>query len=219
MSDQIRYMKSELGRLQEENKALKEEVVSLRHYLTALDQVMLAIEEMSPNVEIMPLLGRILQRAIRVIDAEDGSLLVLDEETGELEFVLTHGQVPEQNLIGVRIPPGKGIAGWVAHHKKPVVAHNAPSDHRFYSGIDSSLQYNTHSILAVPIMAHGRVLGVIEALNKRDGALFNETDQVLLSLLCRFAGDVLLRIVEREEGSRTAEAEPVVPSTSDTPPA
>ncbi len=199
MSDTNRYMKNEISRLQEENKTLKEEVLSLRQYLTSLTQLMHAVEQMDINAEVMSLLGRILQNAMAMIYAQDASLLVQDDETGELVFVLSYGRVPQNELVGVRVPPGKGIAGWVAQHRKPVVVHNAPSDQRFYAGIDARTQQSTTSILAVPIMTQNRVLGVIEALNKRDGALFNETDQVLLSLLCRFAGEVLLRIVERGE--------------------
>lgn len=214
MSDQVRFMRNEVNRLQEENKALKEEVASLRHYVTSLANLMEAVDEMDVNAEVMALLGRILQNAMVLIEAEDASLLVSDDETGELVFVLAYGYVPQANLVGVRVPAGKGIAGWVAQHRKPVIVHNAPSDARFYSHIDASTQHKTNTILAVPIMTQNRVLGVIEALNKRGSALFNETDQVLLSLLCRFAGEVLLHIVERDEAGTQPSPETETPPSS-----
>jgi Nif-specific regulatory protein len=182
--------------------------MSLRHYVASLADLMEAVEEMDVNAEVMPLLGHILQNAMVLIEAEDASLLVTDDETGELVFVLAYGRVPQADLVGVRVPAGKGIAGWVAQHRKPVIVHNAPSDVRFYSDIDMSTQHKTNTILAVPIMTQNRVLGVIEALNKKGDALFNETDQVLLSLLCRFAGEVLLHVVERDEAETQTSPEP-----------
>src|SRR5438046_555872 len=117
MSDQSRYFKQEVARLQEENQELKEEVLSLRQYLDSLNALMEAIDEIDPNAEFIPMLDKVLFNALGVIDAEAGSLLVLDEDTQELAFVLAHGTVPQENLVGLRIPPGKGIAGWVAAHR------------------------------------------------------------------------------------------------------
>ncbi len=208
MSDQLRYMQHEVSRLQDENRALKEEVVSLRQYLNSLQALMTAIDQIAPSDEIMPLLDRILYNALLVINARNGSLLVLDEETRELVFVITHGDVPRQQLVGVRIPPGKGIAGWVVEHRRPTVVNNAASDDRFFPGIDTRFDFQTQSILAAPIIGSGRVLGVIEVLNKQNDAPFNQTDQTLMMLLCRFAGEVLSAIVQRDEPAAAAAPPP-----------
>jgi GAF domain-containing protein len=200
MNDQTRYLKQEVTRLQEENKTLKEEVMSLRSLLDSLNALMEAIDAIDPaSAEIMPMLDRILYNALDVLDADAGSLLVLDDDTQELVFVLAHGSVPRENLAGLRIPPGKGIAGWVAAHRKPSIVNNAPGDDRFYSGIDSRLEFRTNSILAVPIVGNNNVLGVIEVLNKRNGQPFGNTDQTLLLLLCRYAGEVLSSIMLRQD--------------------
>ena len=98
MNDQTRYLKQEVTRLQEEYKELKEEVVSLRSLLDSLNALMEAIDAIDPaSAEIMPMLDRILYNALDVLDADAGSLLVLDEETQELVFVLAHGSVPREN--------------------------------------------------------------------------------------------------------------------------
>ncbi len=209
MSEQARYMRREIARLQEENKALKEEVLSLRRYITALDTLMAAVDEMDADhdAEIMALLNRILSNAITLMEAEAGSLLVLDEETGELVFVLSHGEVPQQRLAGVRIPPGKGIAGWVAEHRRPTIVNNARTDDRFFAGIDLRFQFQTNSILAVPILGDQRVLGVLELVNKEGGGLFHETDQIILALLGRFAGELLNNIIQRDQTAQATQAD------------
>lgn len=199
MSDLSRTLRQEVVRLQEENRALREEVLSLRQYLDSLHALSEAINQFSPDQEIMPLLDRILYNAMLVINAKDGSLLVLDEETDELVFVLARGEVEQDQLTGHRVPPGKGIAGWVVSNRKPTIVNNAPADSRFYAGVDQTFHFQTNSVLAAPIVGGDRVLGVIEVLNKHNRQPFNSADQTLMVLLCRFAGEVLYRMVTEEQ--------------------
>jgi GAF domain-containing protein len=209
------HLKQEAVHLKEENQALKEEVVVLREYLNALHALLDAIEDLDPKAEIMPLLDRILANGMSVTNAQDGSLLVVDDETSELVFVLARGQVAPTSLIGQRIPSGRGIAGWVAQKGQPTIVNNARGDIRFYPGIDDAFKFHTNSVLAVPIVGKGRTLGVIEVLNKHSGRIFDPADQALLTLLCRFAGDVLYTMLQQEEQSAPAKSEqpmPVEPS-------
>jgi hypothetical protein len=130
------YLKREVARLTEENRLLKEENLSLRQYIDSLNALMEALDDLSPDAEIMPLLDRILYNGLMVVNATEGSLLALDDETGELEFVLAQGTVGREKLVGQRLPPGKGIAGWVAKNNKPTIVNSAQADYRFYSAID-----------------------------------------------------------------------------------
>lgn len=206
MSQYSRHLQSELAQLKEENQDLREEVVVLREYLNALHALLDAIDDLDPASEIMPLLDRILANGMAVTNAQDGSLLVLDDETNELVFILARGQVAPSSLIGQRIPPGRGIAGWVAQKAQPTIVNNARGDIRFYPGIDDAFKFQTNSVLAVPIVGQGRVLGVIEVLNKHSGRIFDPADQTLLTLLCRFAGDVLYAMIQQEEQAAIAES-------------
>ena len=212
MADSLRYLKQEVHRLQEENRQLREEAVSLRQYVDSIQTLMAAIDEMDANTEVMPLLDRILYNAMTVIDAKDGSLLVLDDETGELVFVLVYGDVAEEKLVGYRLPPGKGIAGWVAQNRKATIVNNVRADSRFFPGVDDAFQFHTQSILAAPIVGANKVLGVIEVVNKHNGRPFDPTDQILLTLLCRFAGEILNTMVQQGE-KQEIEAKPPEPGT------
>lgn len=207
MGEYGRHLKSEVKTLKEENQSLKEEVVVLREYLNALHALLDAIDDLDPKTEIMPLLDRILANGMAVTNAQDGSLLVVDDETNELVFVLARGQVTPTSLIGQRVPPGRGIAGWVAQKGQPTIVNNARGDLRFYPGIDDAFKFQTNSVLAVPITGKGRVLGVIEVLNKHSGRIFDTADQTLLTLLCRFAGDVLYTMLQQDEQSTAVKSE------------
>jgi GAF domain-containing protein len=187
----------------------------LREYLSALHALLDALDDLDPKAEIMPLLDRILANGMAVTNAQDGSLLVVDDESKELVFVLARGQVTPTSLIGQRVPPGRGIAGWVAQKGQPTIVNNARGDIRFYPGIDDAFKFQTNSVLAVPIVGKGRTLGVIEVLNKHSGRIFDPADQALLTLLCRFAGDVLYTMLQQEEPSAPVKSEqptPVEPS-------
>lgn len=63
--------------------------------------------------------------------------------------------------------------------------------------MDGESEFRMSSSLAIPILCGGRVLGVIEVLNKRDGMHFSTADQTLLALTCRLAGKLLDTIIQR----------------------
>jgi GAF domain-containing protein len=162
-------------------------------------QLIEAVENPTGESEAMALLARVLDSAIRAIGAKDGSLLIPDEETGELVFVLVQGESTRPNLVGRRLPAGRGIAAWVAEHRRGTTVNNVPADERFYPELDVELDYRTSSMLAAPLLGGNRLLGVIEVVNKRDGRLFSTGNLTLLTLMCRFAGELLHSIISQAE--------------------
>lgn len=185
------------ARLQAENQHLRAQVRALRHFIHSMEHVMEACAAPRGEAEILELLAEVLATCLRTISAKDGSLLVLDEESGELVFVLGQGDIPQEHLAWRRLPPGEGIAGWVVAHRQPTIVNNVQADHRFSDVLDTDLGFVTESILAVPLTGGGKVLGVVEVLNKRDGMRFTTEDQVLLTLMCRFAGELLYTLIQQ----------------------
>ena len=188
--------REEIDRLREENRTLAREVAGLRRFIRSLQNLADASEG-DVSSHIVELLEQILRNALEAIDAHNGSLLVLDEDTGELVFVVALGEFPPSSLTGLRLPPGAGIAGWVASHREPTIVEDARKDPRFYAGVDDAFQFNTKSLVAAPIMGGGRLIGVIEALNKESGQSFGADDLALLMLMCRFAGELLHSLEEQ----------------------
>lgn len=185
--------------LEDENARLRQEILTLRQFIDSMQNLVDALEHPRPEFEIMDLLSEVLKNALDTINAKDGSLLVLDEDTQELVFVLAHGDLPEEKLHWRRVPPGQGIAGWVAKNRKGTIVNDVQSDERFYADIDEEFEFKTKSLLAAPIIGGGNVLGVIEVLNKRDGKLFNTDDQTLLTLMCRFSGELLTTVIHQNQ--------------------
>ncbi len=185
----VRFLQQQCSRLQEENARLSEEVRALRRYVRALREFQDAIYHFTPEQDILSLLDKTLGYALALLDAGDGSLMLVDE-TDELVFVLVHG-TRRETLPGFRFDRRKGIAGWVAQHAQPAIVNNVRTDPRFLSEVDERFGFETRALVAVPLMARGRVLGVIEVVNKCTGADFTEDDAGLLSVLATLAASAL----------------------------
>jgi GAF domain-containing protein len=197
-----------LNRLRQANLSLEQEADQLRQFMDSMAKVIEAVERPKRDSEALTLLGRVLDSAIRAIGAKDGSLLLPDDQTGELVFVLVQGQSTKDNLIGRRLPAGRGIAGWVAENRRGTTVNNVPADERFYPELDVELDYRTNSLLAAPLLGGNRLLGVVEVINKQDGKLFSTGNLTLLTLMCRFAGELLHSLiseVELTQSTRRAE--------------
>jgi GAF domain-containing protein len=179
-----------LRTIQQENADLKDEVSRLRDYVHALQALYRAIQQLLSETDLMKLLDRTLYYAMTVLDSRDGALLLTDEEQGDLVFVLVQGRVREK-LPGYRLKRNEGIAGWVATHREPVIVNNTRADPRFSSRVDQAFNFQTQSMVCVPLIARSKVLGVIEVLNKASGKDFAEADQDLLSILAFIAAIAL----------------------------
>ncbi|MCU0495153.1 MAG: GAF domain-containing protein, partial [Chloroflexaceae bacterium] len=128
----------------------------------------------------------VVQKLNAYFRVDAGSLLMRDEVTGDLEFVMTL-EAGEEKLLGVRIPKGQGVAGDVAETQLAAVVPDARNDPRFYSKVSDDLGYETRSILCVPMVVKGRTIGVIELLNKREGT-FTDDDAKRLSRMAATIG-------------------------------
>jgi len=133
------------------------------------------------TLNLAEVLALTMRHVNRVTNSAGSTLMLLDDKTGELVFSVPTGP-KEGKLIDIRLPRGKGIAGWVAEHEQPVLVPDAREDPRFYPGIDTISGFETKSILCVPLKAKAKLIGVLEAMNKADDTPFTEEDALLLSV-------------------------------------
>ncbi|GIL14489.1 MAG: hypothetical protein BroJett038_32090 [Chloroflexota bacterium] len=193
VTNPVAIMRRENARLQAENEQLQEELRNLREFVQILNDLTRATRSITSDAELLPLLDDIFTRALNLLNAPDGSLMLLDDETDEMVFVLVRG-VLAANLRGYRIPASEGIAGWVIKNAQPTLVRDVRRDPRFSHTIDEQFTFHTQSIAAAPLIGDRRVYGVIEALNKPGDEPFDDSDLALLGLLCRFAGEALADI-------------------------
>ena len=142
------------------------------HSLLGIAQVV------NSTLDIGKLLITLMEQVTKVVDAEAGSIALLDEVTGELVFDVALGEKGEE-LKQVRMRPGEGIAGWVIKEGKAAVVNDVTKDPHFFPRADQVTKFKTRSIMAVPLKIKDKVIGVMEAVNKR-GGIFDDEDRQML---------------------------------------
>jgi GAF domain-containing protein len=193
VSNPTQVLQTELNRLRAESDSLRNELFTLRSFVQTLQSLAEAEEKYKTDADLQRVLSEIVRQTLDLLAAPDGSLMLLDTDTGELEFVIVQGSARDL-LTGRRLQPGEGIAGWVAAQGKPRFVRDVRTDPRFSSRMDEETEFRTQSIAAAPLLGNGKVLGVMEVLNQSGDEPFDALDQTLLTLFCRFAGEVLANI-------------------------
>jgi signal transduction histidine kinase len=140
----------------------------------ALENLLVSGQLLSSTLELAELLTTVLRLSTEVVDSETASILLFDESTQELYFEIALGLGEAASKI--RLPLGKGIAGSVALDRKPLIINDVRADKRWSPAMDKQSGFKTRSILAVPMLMRGRLIGVLEAINKKTGG-FDEADQ------------------------------------------
>ena len=136
-------------------------------------------ELLASSLDIDEVLCLVVDNAARLLDAEAGSLLLLDEDGSDLIFRISSGPAGEK-LVGRRVPAGKGIAGEAFEEQRPVIVNDVEHDVQWYGAFDARADFVTRSVLAVPLNTRGRSIGVLEVINHRDDRPFQQDDVELL---------------------------------------
>lgn len=111
-----------------------------------------------------------------VLRADRSTLFLIDELTGELRSRVVEGAPG----LDIRVAVGTGLAGWVAMTGIPLRINDVLADDRFDSRWDQKSGYRTQNVVVVPLLGpNGKVIGVIQSLNKRGG--FTDEDEDLLT--------------------------------------
>lgn len=131
------------------------------------------------------LLTAVLERIKILIPASNWSLLLVDPQTRELSFAVAVG-VPLESLKGIRLQLGEGIAGTVAQTGEPIFIPDVDQDHRFSARADRATGFDTRSIIALPLLVRGEVVGVFEVVNVADERYFREKYLPLLTILADY---------------------------------
>jgi hypothetical protein len=137
-----------------------------------------------------------------VMNARTASFMLVDEEKSELYIRAARG-LREEVVCGTRVKIGDSIAGWVAKHGQPLLVTNIEEDPRF--GRPNGHQYETKSLLSVPVKIEGRVVGVININNKVSCTPFTEDDRALLSSLSDRVALAWQRVSDHERTSDRTE--------------
>lgn len=172
-------MTDDVAALKQENEELRRR---LEDEVGTLNRLIQVTTVLNSTLNLQDLLQLIMDSATDLLNAETSSLMLVDEETGELTFDVATGE-PGREVVKYRVPPGQGIAGWVVQNAQPLQSDEPRNDPRFYDRIDKSINFETRNILAVPLQVKDRVIGVVEVINKKGAATFSQKDLELATAL------------------------------------
>ncbi|MCK5197928.1 MAG: sensor domain-containing diguanylate cyclase [Spirochaetales bacterium] len=136
------------------------------------------------------MLERVMEKIGTIFVPLNWSLLLRNSKTGELTFKIAVGESADK-LLGVKIPKGDGIVGWIAETGKSVIIKDVSKDERFIGNVDKITGFSTESIIGVPLKVNGKVFGVIELINKLNGKSFSPYELKLLQTIADFAAVAL----------------------------
>ncbi len=140
---------------------------------------------LNSTLNIDELLDIVLDLTAKALEAQGSSLLLMDKKGKELELHLSR-QSKQRKKISLRM--GEGIAGWVAEHKEPVIANQVKKDPRYLAQLEQQIGFSINSLICVPLLRRGNLLGVVTGLNKLNGKRFDQADlDIFLSLADQIA--------------------------------
>ena len=147
------------------------------------------------------LLVAIVEVARSIFGAKASSILLLDEETEELVFEAVVGE-GEEELLGMRFPAGKGIAGWVLATRTPLVIEDVREDPRFATDVAEDTGYVPSGLMAAPLLHDEQSLGVLEVLDRPGASLFSLQEMELLGLFAHQASIAVDLLQKARKASR-----------------
>ncbi len=152
---------------------------SLRARITALETLLNVTRELTAELDHQKLLEKILRAAMQVSHSSAGSLLLFDARAQALVFRVVVGGGGDA-LIDTQVPVTQGIAGEAFSQQRAVIVTDAEQDPRYFRAPATSVGMEIHQLVAVPLTAQGQRLGVLEVMNKENGAPYSSDDEELM---------------------------------------
>ncbi|OGP89118.1 MAG: hypothetical protein A2031_08505 [Deltaproteobacteria bacterium RBG_19FT_COMBO_43_11] len=160
-----------------EKDRMVESVIRRDRELESLQLIGSALSSSTFNIDRM--LTYTMDMIQGVMSVEAGYILLLEEK--KLKFAAAFN-LDMEKLRKINLRRGEGISGYVSNCGMTVMANNVQKHPHFSNAFDRETGFNTQSILSVPLISQGRVIGVIELLNKKGGAFISEDKQLLQSI-------------------------------------
>ncbi|HVN48821.1 MAG TPA: ATP-binding protein [Bacteroidota bacterium] len=150
---------------------LEEQRVAIETRFLRLQKLMEASKIINSTLDLDKLLGLILDAAAQSIGADRGTLYLVDDIQKELWSKISQGE----DMVEIRLPVGKGLSGFVAQTGENILISDAYADPRFNREIDKQTGYRTRNVMCTPLKnKDGKIIGVFQLLNKRDGSFDND---------------------------------------------
>ena len=158
-----------------------------------LERLLEVVRGLTTAPSLESFLQTIISEASEMTDSELASILEYDDAAKELRF-LAMQWFDRELLRPMGVPLEGSAAGWVYLKGQALIIQDAKVDQRHFKTVDRVTKHTTHSLAAVPLIVNGEVIGVLEALNKKDNAHYTEEDLTILETLGALAAQAMHNI-------------------------
>ena len=159
-------------------------------HMIHLERLLEVVRGLTTSPDLDSFLQSVISEASELTNSELASILEYDETADELRFLAV--QWFDREVLGsVGVPLEGSAAGWVFRKQQPLIIQDARADKRHFKTVDRVTKHETHSLVAVPLMVSGEVIGVLEALNKKDNAHYTEEDLAILETLAALVAQTI----------------------------
>ena len=163
-----------------------------------LDLLLELIGEINSDLELNKVLLSIIHAAKIITDSEACSVFLIDDVTNELILSIPTGPAGDE-ISGERFPMGEGIAGWVAEKGESQIVNDVTLDERFRGDFNPEI-FKTRNILCAPLLNQSKkVIGVLQAINKKEGLDYQDGEIPLFNALANQAANAITNARLHEE--------------------
>ncbi len=179
---------------QENSPIIQEEIIRLKqsvNELTILNDISNAI---SSTMDLQEIMATIITKSLNTLGVEQGTVMLIEENSEEPMRTMIRGVSDHHR--GKIYKLGTQLTGWMIKNRKPLLINDTSKDERFKSL--KSENTGVHSILCVPMVFRGKLIGVINLFNKRGRIEFTPDDQKLMCIVAAQVASFLVNALSFE---------------------
>ena len=188
--DIVQMLRRENEALKARNQKLGTQLIRHRQAFRALERMDEIMRQMRSDFDLKRVINDLLALALHACDSENGSLVLIDDETDELVFAEVIGETREQ-LLDHRISIDTGIVGHVVKTQEAMLVTDVHRSSQWSSEVDQAIGFNTNALMCAPLYDNDRTYGAIEVVNNRYSDVFDDNDLATLRVTARFVSQAL----------------------------
>ncbi len=201
--DIIQMLREENDLLKTRNKQVDSRLAYLQQAFRVLNTIDTKTHNLTEAPDIEEFFHQLLELVLHTCNAENGSLIMLDDNTQELEFVDVIGPSRDA-LMNHRMKVDTGIVGETVKTGQPKLVGNVHVSNKWSSSIDEYLSFHTESLMCAPLKIESRVIGAIELVNHAGERIFDENDLNVLRVASGYIGRALEQVEKIMESTEVS---------------
>lgn len=188
--DIVAMLRRENELLKIRNQKLDARLTRHQQAFRALNRMDQTMRRMRSSFDLRKLINDLLALVLHACDSENGSLLLIDDETDELVFTEVIGESREQ-LLNHRIAIDTGIVGHVVEQQEAMLVIDVQNSAKWSAAVDRVIGFNTNALMCAPLFSNAKSYGAIEVVNSMSSDQFDENDLAILRVTARFVSQAL----------------------------